>query len=173
MDVFSIACLLAKDEKPAIIIDKGIKQRKYDLRSLARTNAGGPERPGGSGTETGRENQFKIVAFYGHKGGVGKTTTTHSVAWALAMHGKAVVLVDMDAQCNLTQLSVGGDVERAGVDVWDQFERDYPTTGLSALNNLRRAGDGGTPQAPDLIEIAPHDIKITLRRETVFPSRRQ
>lgn len=44
----------------------------------------------------------KIISFANHKGGVGKTTTTASVGSILASLGKKVLLVDMDAQSNLT-----------------------------------------------------------------------
>ena len=48
------------------------------------------------------EKQVKIISFANHKGGVGKTTTTASVGSILASMGKKVLLVDMDAQSNLT-----------------------------------------------------------------------
>ena len=43
-----------------------------------------------------------IIAFSNHKGGVGKTTSTLNVAQTLAKNGKRVLLLDCDAQCNLT-----------------------------------------------------------------------
>ena len=48
------------------------------------------------------EKQAKIISFANHKGGVGKTTTTASVGSILASMGNKVLLVDMDAQSNLT-----------------------------------------------------------------------
>ncbi|EDQ85326.1 uncharacterized protein MONBRDRAFT_29444 [Monosiga brevicollis MX1] len=47
-------------------------------------------------------NKGKIIAMYNHKGGVGKTSMTASLGWALADSGKKVLLVDADPQCNLT-----------------------------------------------------------------------
>ena len=44
-----------------------------------------------------------IVAVCNQKGGVGKTTTTENFAFALAEHGKRVLMVDFDAQASLTQ----------------------------------------------------------------------
>ena len=44
----------------------------------------------------------KIIAFANHKGGVGKTTTTASVGSILASKGFKVLLIDLDAQANLT-----------------------------------------------------------------------
>lgn len=44
----------------------------------------------------------KIIAFANHKGGVGKTTTTASIGSILAKYGYKVLIVDLDAQANLT-----------------------------------------------------------------------
>ena len=44
----------------------------------------------------------KIIAFANHMGGVGKTTTTASVGSILASKGFKVLLIDLDAQANLT-----------------------------------------------------------------------
>ena len=43
-----------------------------------------------------------IISFANHKGGVGKTTSTLNVAQTLARSGQRVLLLDYDAQCNLT-----------------------------------------------------------------------
>ncbi len=44
----------------------------------------------------------KIIAVANHKGGVGKTTTVASLGSILSMKGYRVLLVDLDAQANLT-----------------------------------------------------------------------
>jgi cellulose biosynthesis protein BcsQ len=49
----------------------------------------------------------KIISVFNHKGGVSKTTTTFNLAWMLANHGKRVIMVDADPQCNLTGVVVG------------------------------------------------------------------
>lgn len=43
-----------------------------------------------------------IYSIINHKGGVGKTMTTHNLGAALAEMKKRVLLVDFDPQCNLT-----------------------------------------------------------------------
>ena len=44
----------------------------------------------------------KIVSIINHKGGVGKTATAANLGAALQIRGKRVLLIDMDAQSNLT-----------------------------------------------------------------------
>lgn len=44
----------------------------------------------------------KIIAIANHKGGVAKTTTTANLGAALNLSGYRVLVVDLDAQCNLT-----------------------------------------------------------------------
>ena len=45
---------------------------------------------------------MKIVSFFNHKGGVGKTTIVFNAAIALGEIGHKVLLIDADAQSNLT-----------------------------------------------------------------------
>ena len=45
----------------------------------------------------------KVISFFSHKGGVGKTTLTYNIGAELAVHrGKKVLLIDADGQMNLT-----------------------------------------------------------------------
>lgn len=52
---------------------------------------------------------MKIVSFFNHKGGVGKTTLVFNVGLALAETGKRVLFVDADAQANLTGTALDAD----------------------------------------------------------------
>jgi chromosome partitioning protein len=49
---------------------------------------------------------LKTIAFYNHKGGVGKTTLLFNLGLALHHHGRRVLFVDGDAQANLTSISL-------------------------------------------------------------------
>lgn len=49
----------------------------------------------------------KIITFFNHKGGVGKTTLVHNVGFILADKGQRVLLIDADPQMNLTAAIYG------------------------------------------------------------------
>ena len=48
---------------------------------------------------------MKIISFVNRKGGVGKSTSVHSVASGLVLKGKKVLVIDMDPQATLTVFS--------------------------------------------------------------------
>lgn len=54
----------------------------------------------------------KVIAIANHKGGVGKTTSVASIGAILSEMGKSVLLVDLDAQANLTSSLLKGEQER-------------------------------------------------------------
>lgn len=89
----------------------------------------------------------KVVAFFNHKGGVGKTTILFNVAIALAQIGKKVVLFDADSQANLTALAVTEKTYQQALDeertIWSALEPLVTGAGdfkviepLSLRNNL-------------------------------------
>jgi chromosome partitioning protein len=71
----------------------------------------------------------KIITFFSHKGGVGKTTTAHNVGVSLTKLGKNVLLIDADAQMNLTAavLGLSDSVEYADTNEskWAEARKKY------------------------------------------------
>jgi cellulose biosynthesis protein BcsQ len=83
----------------------------------------------------------RALAFINNKGGVGKTTLSCNMAYHLSQNAKMRVLfVDLDPQCNATQLLISDDQ-------WDnifgtQTDFNDRRTILYTLSNVRR-GDSG------------------------------
>ena len=78
---------------------------------------------------------MKILSIFNNKGGVGKTTYLYHVAHLIARHGKKVLMVDCDSQCNLTAYSMHDNL----------IERAWSEGGNSIFRNIepvyRRIGD--------------------------------
>ena len=68
---------------------------------------------------------MRIIAFANQKGGVAKSTSTLSIAAALAERGRAVLAVDMDPQAALTY-SLGVDPDELDETVNDVLVRRLP-----------------------------------------------
>ncbi len=64
------------------------------------------------------------IAFFNHKGGVGKTLIAYHLGWILTKFGHKVLLVDGDSQVNLTAVALGA--ER-----FDSFYDDPKTSGAN------------------------------------------
>lgn len=58
--------------------------------------------------------QTRKIIFYNQKGGVGKTTAAINLGSALAVKGFKVLLIDFDAQVNLTN-AVSGDIRKPNI----------------------------------------------------------
>ena len=61
---------------------------------------------------------MKILSFVNQKGGVGKTTSAVNVGAGLALQGKKVLLVDLDAQANLS-VSLGKYPEETDATIYE------------------------------------------------------
>jgi len=55
-----------------------------------------------------------VLAIGGRKGGVGKTSTAVALASIAAKHGKSVLIIDVDSQCNVAA-SLSVDVDAKGI----------------------------------------------------------
>ena len=87
------------------------------------------------------------IAVFNHKGGTGKTTTAVSIAAGLAQKGKRVLLVDTDAQGNVS-VSLGAGSERSlyhvlvmGLRVGDSVKEVRPNLHLLPSNETLAAAE--------------------------------
>jgi chromosome partitioning protein len=89
----------------------------------------------------------RYLAVFNHKGGTGKTTTAVTIAAGLAGRGKRVLLVDTDAQGNVS-VSLGANAERSlyhvlvmGLRVADAVRVVRPNLDLLASNETLAAAE--------------------------------
>ena len=101
----------------------------------------------------------RIIAIANHKGGVGKTTSVANIGAALAMRGKRTLLIDLDAQQNLTFSFLK---EEAEISVYDAM------LGKAALPILRiKENLYLTPSSIDLAR-AELDLNAKIAREGIL-----
>jgi len=93
----------------------------------------------------------KTIAIVNHKGGVGKTTTVASVGSALAELGKRVLLVDLDAQSNLTTSLLKDEPERTLYDAFSEGT-ELPVVPLG--------GGKSWSLAPSSLDLAGTELEI-------------
>jgi cellulose biosynthesis protein BcsQ len=100
-----------------------------------------------------------VVAFFNNAGGVGKTTLVYHLAWMLNELGRAVLVLDLDPQANVTASFLGDDRVEA---LWGQQQRD---TAYGALAPLFE-GEGGvaTPHLEEIrsgLWLVPGDLRLS------------
>ncbi|RKH70427.1 ParA family protein [Corallococcus aberystwythensis] len=103
-------------------------------------------------TKTQEQTKAKRIAFFNHKGGVGKTTIALNVASALASQGYSTLLVDSDPQCNLTAHLL----EAAVVD--DLLDKSDSAEGRTVWSALRPISEA----TGDIVPIEPFEIRDNL-----------
>lgn len=105
------------------------------------------------------KKKTKIIAVANHKGGVGKTTTTASVSSILAGEGYRVLMIDLDAQANLTASFSVGEI---GKTVYDALVNKQPLPIYSVSENL------DIVPASELLASAEMQMEKFLSRESVL-----
>ncbi len=103
----------------------------------------------------------KIIAIANHKGGVGKTTSVANIGAALARKGKRVLLIDLDAQQNLTFSFLRDDGE-IDASVYDALKGDTALPIIHVKENLDL-----TPSSIDLAR-AELDLSGRIAREYIL-----
>ena len=102
------------------------------------------------------------IAIGNQKGGVGKTTSTACIGAALVLRGKRVLLVDLDAQQNLTfTLTQNEDPETS---IYDTLVKDQPLPIIPIRENLDLV-----PASLDLAR-AEIDMATMMVREGILKS---
>lgn len=104
----------------------------------------------------------KVIAIANHKGGVGKTTSVASLGDALAILGKKVLLIDLDAQQNLSYAMSGN--EDPEVSIYDALVKDADLPVVNVRNNVNLV--------PASLELARAEIDMATKiaREGILKS---
>lgn len=101
------------------------------------------------------------LSIFNHKGGVGKTTLTVNLAFAMAAKGHQVLLVDSDPQCNLTSYLIEDTVVN---DLLDRSDAEDGQTVWSALKPIVEATGQAKSinpiQISERISIIPGDVRL-------------
>jgi chromosome partitioning protein len=87
---------------------------------------------------------MKSIAFFNNKGGVGKTTFTFHLGYALEQMGKKILFVDLDPQCNLT----------AHICTEEAIDASWSDSG----NSIYKAVEPIVTGAGDMKNVPPHKV---------------
>jgi cellulose biosynthesis protein BcsQ len=103
----------------------------------------------------------QTITFFNHKGGVGKTTMLFNVAIELGRLGKRVLMVDLDAQANLSAVSL----EDEALERMYAPNEDGLTVAHAFAPMVSGAGDVAPPAAAevrkDAVWLLPGDIRLS------------
>ncbi len=115
-----------------------------------------------------KRHKAKRIAIYNHKGGVGKTTLTVNIAYALSDLGKSVLLVDSDPQCNLTSYLIDPS------DVDTMLDASETSAGRTLWSAIKPVADGVgearviRPIKVNGVQLLPGDILLSKFEQDLY-----
>jgi len=113
----------------------------------------------------------KVVALANQKGGVGKTTTAVNLGIGLAMEGKRVLLVDADAQGNLTDSLGYREPDSISVSLATLLVKTMMEDSYDSHEGILQHQEG-VALMPGNIELSAVEVSLvnTMSRETILRS---
>lgn len=106
---------------------------------------------------------MKVISFFNHKGGVGKTTLLFNVGIALARTGRRILFIDADAQANLTGTALHADA-------YDRNLESHNTIYHALLPVIRTNGEPITPEPVTIRDnawLVPGHIRLSEYEESL------
>ena len=94
----------------------------------------------------------RIIAIANHKGGVGKTTTAAALGSIFADEGRKTLLIDLDAQANLTASFLAEEPEQT---IYNAFKGEIPLPVIHVRENLDLIASS--------LDMAAAELEITSR----------
>lgn len=105
-----------------------------------------------------KNTKAKIISIVNQKGGVGKTTTSHNLGYALSKEGKNTLLIDLDPQMNLST-TMGIDCYAQKNSIYDVLkDKELPLS--SVIQNTNHENLDIIPSA---FELTGAEIEFTKR----------
>ena len=102
----------------------------------------------------------KTIAVVNQKGGVGKTATTMNLGAGLSREGYDVLLVDLDAQANLTMA--------AGYQNPDELKYTVSDVLRNAAEEELTNPAAGILKGPDGVELLPANIQLSMQEPALI-----